>query len=48
MPGSRAGSRLEGLLGVESLRGAAMEWPEILEMVGTRASAPGIEVLDGD
>lgn len=42
------GSRLEGLVGVESLRGAAMEWPEILDMAGAWAAALGIEVLEGE
>lgn len=39
---------LAGLTGVESLRGAAMQWPAIIEMAGTWAAALGIEVLDSD
>jgi hypothetical protein len=34
--------------GVESLRGAAMEWSDIVGMAGVWAAALGIEVLDGD
>jgi uncharacterized protein YjbI with pentapeptide repeats len=34
--------------GVESLRGAALEWSDIVGMAGTWAAALGIEVLDGD
>lgn len=40
------GSDLTGLEGVESLRGAAMDWPGIVEMAGVWAAALGIEVLD--
>ncbi len=39
---------LNGLQGVESLRGAAMEWPDIVDMAGVWATALGIEVLDSD
>lgn len=42
------GSDLSELRGVESLRGAAMEWPHIVEMAGVWAAALGIEVLDSD
>lgn len=41
-------SDLSGLQGVDSLRGAAMEWPDIVEMAAVWAAALGIEVLDGD
>jgi uncharacterized protein YjbI with pentapeptide repeats len=37
---------LTGVQGVESLRGLAMEWPDIVEMAGVWAGALGIEVLD--
>jgi uncharacterized protein YjbI with pentapeptide repeats len=40
------GSDLTGLQGVESLRGAAMEWRDIIEMAGVWAAALGIEVLE--
>ncbi len=39
---------LTGLQGVESLRGAGMEWPDIVNMAGVWASALGIEVLDSE
>jgi len=39
---------LTGLQGVESLRGAALEWSDILDMAGVWAAALGIEVLDGE
>jgi uncharacterized protein YjbI with pentapeptide repeats len=39
-------TRLIGLQGIESLRGAAMEWPDIVEMAGVWAAALGIRVLD--
>ena len=41
-------SRLPGAQGIESLRGAAMEWPDIVEMAGVWAAALGIRVLDDD
>ena len=47
MPGSST-SNLSELNGVESLRGAAMEWPDIIEMAGILAAALGIETLDID
>lgn len=37
---------LAGLHGVQSLRGAAMEWPDIVNMAGLWAAALGIRVLD--
>src|SRR3954468_7030010 len=40
------GCRLERLEGVASLRGAALEWPAIVELAGTWAAALGIELLD--
>ena len=41
-------SDLTGLQGVESLRGAALEWPDIVEMAGVWATALGIEILEAD
>ncbi len=40
-------SDLTDLQGIESLRGAAMEWPDIVAMAAAWAAALGIEVLDG-
>jgi uncharacterized protein YjbI with pentapeptide repeats len=40
------GCVLEGLRGVERLRGAAMPWPDIVGAAGTFAAALGIGVLD--
>jgi uncharacterized protein YjbI with pentapeptide repeats len=40
------GCDLTRLDGVQSLRGAAMEWPDIVGMAGLRAAALGIETLD--
>jgi uncharacterized protein YjbI with pentapeptide repeats len=42
------GSDLTGAEGVHSLRGAAMEWTDIIEMAGVWAAALGIAVLDDD
>jgi uncharacterized protein YjbI with pentapeptide repeats len=39
-------SRLTGLQGVESLRGAALEWPDIVEHAGVWAGALGIRMLE--
>jgi uncharacterized protein YjbI with pentapeptide repeats len=39
-------SDLTDIEGVDGLRGAAMEWPDIVEMAGTWAKALGIETLD--
>ena len=39
---------LTGLEGVESLRGAALEWSDIVGMAGVWAGALGIERLDAD
>jgi Pentapeptide repeats (8 copies) len=39
-------SDLTGVQGVESLRGLAMEWPDIVELAGVWAAALGIEVLE--
>lgn len=44
----RRSSDLTGLQGVQSLRGAAMEWPDIVAMAGQWAAALGVEVLDAD
>jgi len=40
--------RLDGITGVEGLRGAALEWAEIVGLAGTFASALGLRVLDGE
>ena len=40
------GCTLEALRGAESLRGAAMPWPDIVAAAGTFADALGIRVLD--
>lgn len=37
---------LEDVVGVERLRGAAMEWHRIVEMAGVWAAALGIEVIE--
>lgn len=42
------GCDLSGLQGVRSLRGAGLEWPDIVEMAGAWAAALGIGVLDTD
>jgi uncharacterized protein YjbI with pentapeptide repeats len=42
------GNNLTGLQGVQNLRGAAMEWADIIDMAGVWAAALGIEVLDAD
>jgi uncharacterized protein YjbI with pentapeptide repeats len=39
-------SRLIGAHGIESLRGVAMEWPDIVEHAGVFAAALGIRVLE--
>jgi uncharacterized protein YjbI with pentapeptide repeats len=38
--------RLDGLRGAESLRGAAMPWPDIVAAAGLFAGALGVRVLD--
>ena len=38
--------RLDGLEGVERLRGARMPWPDVVQIAGLLAVATGIEVLD--
>jgi hypothetical protein len=38
----------DGLQGVDSLRGIAMEWADILDGAGVWAAALGIEILDPD
>lgn len=42
------GNRLEGLLGVERLRGAALPWVDIVGAAGLWAQALGISVLDAE
>jgi len=39
-------NELTGIQGADSLRGAAMEWPDIVETAGLWAAAAGIEVLE--
>ena len=39
---------LDGITGVEGLRGAALEWSEIVGLAGTLAAALGLRVLDDD
>jgi uncharacterized protein YjbI with pentapeptide repeats len=41
-------SDLTDVQGVKDLRGAAMEWPDIVNMAGLWAATLGIEVLDTD
>lgn len=41
-------SDLTGLQGVESLRGSAMEWTDIVGLAALWAGALGIEILDAD
>jgi uncharacterized protein YjbI with pentapeptide repeats len=40
------GCRLEGLRGVDGLRGAALEWPAILDLAGALAAALGLRVIE--
>ena len=42
------GCTLDGLAGLERLRGAAMPWPDIVGHAGLFAAALGIRVLDAD
>jgi len=42
------GCTLEGITGVDGLRGAALEWTEIVGLAGTLAGALGIRVLGDD
>ena len=42
------GCSIEGIEGVESLRGAAMEWPDVVAAARTFAAALGIGILDRD
>src|SRR5262249_13858600 len=42
------GCTLDGLGGLERLRGAAMPWPDIVGHAGLLAAALGIRVLDED
>jgi hypothetical protein len=37
---------LSALEGIENLRGAALEWADIVGMAGSWAAALGIEILD--
>jgi len=41
-------NRLEGLLGIDRLRGAAMPWPDIVSGAGLWARALGISALDDE
>ena len=38
------GASLDGVLGVESLRGLRMPWPDVLASAGALAAALGIDV----
>jgi uncharacterized protein YjbI with pentapeptide repeats len=40
------GCEMDAIVGAESLRGAALPWPEIVALAGTWAAALGIDVLD--
>jgi hypothetical protein len=40
------GCRVDGLRGVEGLRGALMTWPDVLELAGPLAAGVGIVLLD--
>jgi uncharacterized protein YjbI with pentapeptide repeats len=42
------GNDLTGLQGVESLRGAALAWSDIVDMAAVWAAALGVEVLDSE
>jgi len=42
------GCTLDGLAGLERLRGAAMPWPDIVGHAGLFAAALGIRALDED
>jgi uncharacterized protein YjbI with pentapeptide repeats len=42
------GCELGGLHGVERLRGAGIEWGDLLELAPTLAAALGIRLLDAD
>jgi uncharacterized protein YjbI with pentapeptide repeats len=39
---------LDGLVGIERLRGAAMPWHDLVGLAGTLAAALGIRILDAD
>ena len=40
------GCELEGLRGVDRLRGVRMPWPDIVQIAGLLATAAGIEIVD--
>lgn len=40
------GCELEGLRGVERLRGVRMPWPDVVQIAGLLAAATGIEIVD--
>jgi uncharacterized protein YjbI with pentapeptide repeats len=42
------GCTLDGITGVDGLRGAALEWSEIVGLAGTFAAALGLRVLGED
>lgn len=42
------GCTFEGIVGVEGLRGAALEWAEVVGLAGTFADALGMDVLEDD
>jgi len=39
---------LDGIRGIEALRGAAMPWPDLVAAAGELAAALGIAVLEED
>ena len=39
---------LDGLVGIERLRGAAMPWHDLVGLAGMLAAALGIRILDAD
>ena len=42
------GCELDGIEGVDGLRGAALAWPDVVGLTGLMAEALGIRVLDDD
>jgi uncharacterized protein YjbI with pentapeptide repeats len=42
------GCVLDGVVGIESFRGAAMEWPDLVGLAGAFAEALGIDVLEAE
>lgn len=42
------GCKLEGVVGIERMRGVAMPWPDVVGLAGALAAAIGIRVLGDD